>query len=296
LRFGRTRHRSKRRWSSTPTAPGSPGWAARPPARASDLFGFKANFTNANLEPGLLPVLAFPGGYGGMVIGDRGTLTIACCVRRDRLREWRAAAAGDSAGAAVERALASSCAGVRRALEGARREGAWLSVGPIRPEARRAWSECTGFAVGNAAGEAHPILGEGISMAIQSAFPAARGGSSGGVRPPGRRRASRRRARLRGVAPQSCARLRWSALFAAFAMRPGVGAPLLAVLRRWPRALTAAAIVGGKVRPFTDDASADDGSDAAAPPRALRTTPYGGPPERAARANVTARSAARETQ
>jgi len=30
----------------------------------------------------------------------------------------------------------SGCAGVGRALEGARREGAWLSFGPIRPEAR----------------------------------------------------------------------------------------------------------------------------------------------------------------
>ncbi|HET8696058.1 MAG TPA: FAD-dependent oxidoreductase, partial [Gammaproteobacteria bacterium] len=113
-----------------------PAPGARPPARAGDLFGFKANFTGAALEPGLLPVLAFEGGYGGMVIADRGVLTIACCVRRDRLRQWRSASPGATAGTAVERALVRNCAGVRRALDGTRREGALLSVGPIRPGAR----------------------------------------------------------------------------------------------------------------------------------------------------------------
>ena len=34
--------------------------------RRSDLVAFKANFSGASLPPGLLPVLAFRGGYGGM--------------------------------------------------------------------------------------------------------------------------------------------------------------------------------------------------------------------------------------
>ncbi len=42
--------------------------------------------------------------------------------------------------------------------------------GPDPPGTASAWSERGGFAVGNAAGEAHPILGEGISMAMQGAF------------------------------------------------------------------------------------------------------------------------------
>src|SRR6185503_2436465 len=42
--------------------------------RPSDLVAFKANFSGTNLEPGLLPVLAFRGGYGGMVVADGGML------------------------------------------------------------------------------------------------------------------------------------------------------------------------------------------------------------------------------
>ncbi|HET8697563.1 MAG TPA: hypothetical protein VFO94_08770, partial [Gammaproteobacteria bacterium] len=237
------------------------------------------------LEPGLLPVLAFEGGYGGMVIADRGVLTIACCVRRDRLREWRAAAPGETAGTAVERALARNCGGVRRALDGARREGAWLSVGPIRPGARAVWSERTGFAAGNAAGEAHPLLGEGISMAIQSAFLLCA-------------RLELSRAELLRGGPQAAvaadygaawrrhfgARLRWSTAFAALAMRPGAAAPLLPLLRRWPRLLTAAALVAGKVRPL------------AAPREAIAADPRSIPDRPGAHANVAAPPTLRETR
>jgi len=229
-------------------APAADIRAQRAPGRA-DLFAFKANFVHASLEPGLLPVLALDGGYGGMVIGDRGALTLACCVRRDRLRDARAAAPGLPAGLAVEALLERSCGGVRRALDGAQRTGPWLSVGPIRPGRRPLWTERGGFAVGNAAGEAHPILGEGISMAMQGAFLLCA-------------RLDERRAVLLAGAPQDeaarryardwrrafGARLRWAALFAALATRARARA-LLPLLRRCPKLLTAAALVGGKARP-----------------------------------------------
>ncbi len=223
----------------------------RAPAKPSDLFAFKANFTDAALAPGLLPVLAFPGGYGGMVIADGGRLTLACCVRRDRLREWRAATPG-AAGAATQALLEESCAGVRAALRGARREGAWLSVGPIRPGIRAAWNEHTGFAIGNAAGEAHPILGEGISMAIQSAALLCR--QLGAHRADALRgdHAPIAKAYARAWRRQFRSRIRFAALLAQLAMRPGRAAWLLPVLRRWPTLLTAAARVGGKVRPVPE--------------------------------------------
>jgi flavin-dependent dehydrogenase len=231
-------------WEPSPFA----GARERAQSRGSDLFAFKANFLRADIEPGLLPVLAFDGGYGGMVLGDAGQLTIACCVRRDALRGARAGASGESAGAAVEELLRRSCAGVRRALDGAERVGTWLSVGPIRPGRRPLWSERGGFAVGNAAGEAHPILGEGISMAMQGAFllcarlELERDALLAGARQDGAARLYERDWR-RAFA----ARIRWAALFATLAMRPAARA-LLPVLKAWPGLLTAGAIVGGKAR------------------------------------------------
>jgi menaquinone-9 beta-reductase len=222
-------------------------------ARAGDLVAFKANFRSAALEPGLLPVLAFRGGYGGMVVADGGALTIACCVRRETLRQWRAAAPTASAGDAVQAALAARCVGVRRALAGAQREGAWLSVAPVRPGKRAQWSERTGFAVGNAGGEAHPILGEGISMAMQSSWLLCR------------RLIQARDELLGGAAQQAiarayardwrrtfAARVRWAAVLAQLAMRPQQARALLPLLRAAPSLLTAAARLGGKVRAFDE--------------------------------------------
>ena len=231
-------------WEPSPFA----GKRARTESVAADLFAFKANFVRADIEPGLLPVLAFDGGYGGMVLGDGGQLTIACCVRRDALRDTRAGAPGDSAGTAVEALLRRSCAGVRRTLDGAERVGTWLSVGPIRPGRRALWTERGGFAVGNAAGEAHPILGEGISMAMQGAvLLCARLEEQRDALLSGERQ--ERTARLYELDWRRAfsARIRWAALFASLAMRPAARA-LLPVLKAWPALLTAGAVVGGKVR------------------------------------------------
>jgi flavin-dependent dehydrogenase len=260
-------------WEPSPFA----GMRARGESRASDLFAFKANFMRAHIEPGSLPVLAFDGGYGGMVLGDGGQLTIACCVRRDALRGARADAAGDSAGAAVEELLRRSCAGVRRALEGAERVGTWLSVGPIRPGRRTLWTERGGFAVGNAAGEAHPILGEGISMAMQGAFLlCARLEQQRDALLSGGRQDAAARLYARDWRRAFGARIRWAALFAALAMRPAARA-LLPALKAWPALLAAGAIVGGKVR--------------AAPITALATRPSQ-PPKRGSHAKVASARAA----
>ena len=37
------------------------------PPKPSDLFAFKAHFSQSRLPAGLMPLLAFPGGYGGLV-------------------------------------------------------------------------------------------------------------------------------------------------------------------------------------------------------------------------------------
>jgi flavin-dependent dehydrogenase len=219
-----------------------------------DLFGFKATFGKADIAPGLLPVLAFTGGYGGMVLGDHGRTTFAFCIRRDALRECRARHRGLSAALAAATHVHAQCAGVRRVLATATLMAPWLSAGPIRPGIREPWRGDGVFAIGNAAGEAHPILGEGISMAIQSAWLL---GERLLPREADLRRDSARRAAAlnevgrdydavwrRNFAP----RIRLAAAFAHLAMRPGLAHPLLPLLQHWPGLLTTGARLGAKVR------------------------------------------------
>ena len=236
-------------------------WEALPSVRprrrlvrhASDLFAFKANFHNATLAEGLLPVLAFEGGYGGMVGVEQGMTTVACCVRRDRIEACRSGLPGVRAGAVVEALLRSECAGVRTALQGATREASWLAVGPIDPGIRLGVADGHDglFRIGNAAGEAHPIIGEGMSMALESAHLLCAGllradqTATTWQRDVERHYAALWRQHFAG-------RLRLAATFAQAAMRPALAGPLLALSSAWPGLLTAGARWGGKVRCAVD--------------------------------------------
>jgi flavin-dependent dehydrogenase len=144
-----------------------PTQALRYPPLAGDLFGFKAHFTNSALPTDLMPLIAFPGGYGGMVHTDGRRVSLSCCIRRDQLTRCRQRLPRAKAGAAVLAHIEASCKGVAVALSAATLEGVWLSAGPLRT-GMRTFGKDGIFAVGNAA-EAHPIVAEGISMAIQSA-------------------------------------------------------------------------------------------------------------------------------
>ena len=145
-----------------------PTQALRYPPRAGDLFGFKAHFTNSALPVDLMPLIAFPGGYGGMVQSDGRRVSLSCCIRRDQLARCRQRLPHAKAGPAVLAHIEASCRGVAVALSAATLEGEWLSAGPLRT-GMRTFGKDGIFAVGNAAAEAHPIVAEGISMAIQSA-------------------------------------------------------------------------------------------------------------------------------
>jgi len=137
-----------------------------PRLRSSDLFAFKAHFINGRLPPGLMPLLAFPGGYGGMVESDGGRLSLSCCIRRDALAKVRRRHGGKAADAVLAHILETTW-GARLALENADLEGRFLSTGPIHPGIRSRHDDGI-FFTGNIAGEAHPVIAEGISMAIQS--------------------------------------------------------------------------------------------------------------------------------
>ncbi len=112
-----------------------------------------------------MPLLAFPGGYGGMVHSDGGRLSLSCCIRRDVLAAVRRP--GERAGDAVLRHLQDSTRGIREALCDAVLDGQMLAAGPIRPGIRQRFRDGI-FYTGNLAGEAHPVIAEGISMAVQA--------------------------------------------------------------------------------------------------------------------------------
>jgi menaquinone-9 beta-reductase len=215
----------------------------------ADLFAFKANFSGSSLPEGAISVLALDGGYGGMVVADGATTTVACCIRRDRLGALRGAAPGLRAGDAVEAWLQRECGGVRRALQGAVRDGQWLSAGPLDPGVRLG-AEDGIFRIGNAAGEAHPILGEGMSMALQSAALLASLllGPSAATVPDATDQARLQRRYAAAWRKAFAPRLRLAAVFAHVAMRPRGARALMKLVRIWPGLLTRGARWGGKVR------------------------------------------------
>jgi menaquinone-9 beta-reductase len=221
--------------------------------RPCDLLAFKASFRNTTLDEGLLPVLAFAGGYGGMVVASDGLATLACCIRRDRLAAYRreGGGAGARAGDRIEALLRRECRGVRQALTDACRVGPWLAAGPIRPGVRLG-AHGGAFLIGNAAGEVHPIIGEGISMALQSAWLLCGelAGSPEAFRCDLRGEMCRRQIQQRYASrwrAHFSRRMRLAACFAHTAMRPGAAAPLLPLLRLAPALLGIAARVSGKI-------------------------------------------------
>ncbi|HVW72991.1 MAG TPA: FAD-dependent monooxygenase [Rhizomicrobium sp.] len=212
------------------------GVFAIPPAqaRSSDLFAFKAHFRQGRLPAGLMPLLAFPGGYGGLVETDAGRISLSCCIRRDALTRARQRFGG-RAGDAVLAHILETTKGARLALEPARLDGQFLSTGPIHPGIRVRQDGGLYF-TGNIAGEAHPVIAEGISMAIQSSgllaelLIACRG-----------ERYAREWKRRFG------ARIRAASVFAQLAMRAPTRTASLAVLRAAPGLIGAGARLSGKL-------------------------------------------------
>lgn len=228
---------------------GTPAGRQRTPHRSSDLLAFKANFTNTRIEPSLLPVLSFPGGYGGMVLGGQAVATFAFCLRRDALARARRQHPGHGPAQAAARWVMQHCSAAAAMLAGAEQHGKWLAAGPIRPGIRIGHGQSAAFLVGNAAGEAHPIIGEGISIAIQSAMLAANmlapyHGDIEDARLQARLQATYALAWRRHFA----SRIHLSALYAHAAMRPGIVGRVLPVLIRYPALLRQFAHCCGKVK------------------------------------------------
>jgi menaquinone-9 beta-reductase len=205
---------------------------------ASDLLGFKAHFRDAELPPGTIALIPFCGGYAGLVEIGAGRATLACCVRRSTLETLRPR--GAAAGETLLAHLLEHSDALGRALRGAQREGSWLGAGPLRPGARSLYRDGI-FAIGNAAGEAHPIVGEGIAMAMRSAALLCEPLSAAlkSTYSPAAVAHAYRLAWWRAFG----VRLHASLLFGRLAMRPGLAAGFLGTA---PGLLTAAAALSGK--------------------------------------------------
>ncbi|MBI1732032.1 MAG: NAD(P)/FAD-dependent oxidoreductase [Gammaproteobacteria bacterium] len=212
----------------------------------SDLLAFKGNFMRTALPASLMPLLAFPGGYGGMVHTDHGRVSLSCCIRRDVLQQCRRGPEPHRAAAkAVLAHIMAHCYGVQSALDGAHAEGAWLSAGPIQPGIRALHKDGI-FAVGNTAGEAHPVVAEGISMAMQGAWLLA------DLLITGRNEIRRGNTRATGSAyarawrRHFAPRLRSAALFAQLAMAPAATRILLPLFQYIPGLLAGCTRLSGK--------------------------------------------------
>ncbi len=213
----------------------------------SDLLGFKAHFRGGGLPEDLMPLFVVPGGYGGLVWADGGRLSLSCCIRRDVLEAARSASGG-GAGAAVAACLTARCRGVREALDGAALDGEWLAAGPIRPGIRALYADDI-FRVGNVAGEAHPIIAEGISMGLQGGWLLAQALARTDLRDPAARAEAGRRYR-RAWRGQFATRIRAASLLArTLTSRPGP-AMAGALATAWPGALTVGAAYSGKATPL----------------------------------------------
>ena len=209
-----------------------------------ELLGFQAHFRDADLPAGAIVLVPFPGGYAGIVERAHGRATLACCVRRDALERLRGrgAAAGDS----LHEFLVDNNPNVRHALRSAALDGPWLAAGPLRPGRRPAYRDGV-FAVGNALAEAHPVVGEGIAMALGSAALLCERLAPALASPDfakrerrlaqGYARASRRRFALR---------LWTSARLAALAMRPSASDWAARLVEPAPGLLAIAARLSGK--------------------------------------------------
>ena len=142
--------------------------------------------------------------------------------------------------------ILKTCPAARPALEPATREGEWLGAGPIRPGFRTLYQDGL-YKVGNAAGEAHPVVAEGISIALQSGWLAA--GAIPEFKPElsmaqfdaaGREYSKRWRRLL-------ASRIRAAAVFAHLAMRPNAARVATVFLSCFPSILTWCAQWSGKI-------------------------------------------------
>jgi flavin-dependent dehydrogenase len=210
-----------------------------------DLLGFKAYYRGCSLPSEVMTLLVFPGGYGGMVNSSDGLVSLSCCLERGMLSRIRSQR--QRAGEAVGDHILRSCQAVREMLSRSEIDGQWQAVGPVRPGIRRACADKICF-VGSAAGEPHPIVAEGIGMAIQSSWLLCNRLIASG---PDLKDTVLREAQQEFQAEWSAAfafRIGAAALFAGLALNPTAVALIRPLMKTFPGLLSLGASLSGKSR------------------------------------------------
>jgi flavin-dependent dehydrogenase len=135
---------------------------ARPVRRTQRYFGLKAHFRGVRLEPGVVELHPWRGGYCGLVRVE-GDLTNICLLAR--YENWDAVAR--RAPAAFWQWLLNQSPALRARMRGAERVTEWLATGNV--SFGRQQPECAGaLHCGDAAGYIHPLTGDGMAMAARS--------------------------------------------------------------------------------------------------------------------------------
>lgn len=227
--------------------PGTLPTQKKPPHRDSDLLAFKAYLFGATFDRDLMILAGFPGGYAGMVHRDAGSVGISACFRRRDLARAREAFPAATAGESVFRFMAAATRGIAEAMNGAEFESPPYGSGPLVPGIRPGY-EGGIFRVGNAAGEAHPAIADGLSMAIQSGALLASHLSGASLDRPSLDRIGA--AYASAWRAQFAVRLRVADLYARACMNPGAHLALAPLLSTFPGLLTFGAALSGKTKPL----------------------------------------------
>ncbi len=133
-----------------------------PQSRTRGYLCFKTHLTNCPLDPSTIAIAGAPGLYAGLVHSSHDRCSLAFVVSRPRL-----ARLGNRPDDHLA-ALRTENPAFARLLQNAARSDPWLASGPLDPGIRGAYHDGRFFA-GNAAGEVHALVGEGITLALNAA-------------------------------------------------------------------------------------------------------------------------------
>ncbi|HUF04834.1 MAG TPA: FAD-dependent monooxygenase [Aridibacter sp.] len=178
------------------------------------LVGFKAHFSDVDMEPGRCEIYFFPGGYGGLSYVEGGSANHCFLITSDKAREF-----GGDADAILDALILRN----PRALETlgkAERQMDWLAVAVRGFGARELNPVPNLFAVGDSAAFIDPFTGSGMLMALESSELLAGALRSGDLRTAAERYAGSHRTRFR-TRLRICAvmrRLSFSPRLASFAV------------------------------------------------------------------------------